>query len=130
MKYSRLIEAAKTARLNAYAPYSHFLVGAAVEFSDGTIFCGCNVENSSYGGTCCAERVALFAGVSEGKREVTAVAVVGAAEGGDTAKPCYPCGICRQVLSEFATADTLFVFGDGSSVPFGELLPYGFELEK
>ncbi|MBE6883055.1 MAG: cytidine deaminase [Ruminococcaceae bacterium] len=83
----------------AYVPYSHFQVGAALLGRSGRIYSGCNIENSSYGATNCAERTALFKAVSEGEREFDAIAIVSSA---GTATP--PCGICRQVLSEFAPA--------------------------
>ena len=91
-----LIEAARAARLRAFAPYSTFKVGAALEAADGTIITGCNVENSTYGLTVCAERVAVLKAVSEGYREFCRVAVVA-----DTQDPTPPCGPCRQILWEF-----------------------------
>lgn len=93
----KLIQAATEARLNAYAPYSQFKVGAAVQTKAGTIFHGCNIENSSYGATICAERVALFNAYVHGEREIEAIAIVA-----DTQPPCPPCGICRQVILELA----------------------------
>jgi len=92
-----LIQAATEARLKAYTPYSHFQVGAAVLTKSGIIFQGCNLENSSYGATVCAERVALFNAYVHGEREIEAIAVVT-----DTRPPCPPCGICRQVIMELA----------------------------
>jgi len=94
-----LAEAARSAMKFAYVPYSHFQVGAALLGRSGRIYSGCNIENSSYGATNCAERTALFKAVSEGEREFDAIAIVSSA---GTATP--PCGICRQVLSEFAPA--------------------------
>ena len=91
-----LIHAALTARLNAHAPFSHFLVGAAIEASDGRIFTGCNVENATYGLTICAERVAVFKAISEGARHFRRVVVAA-----DTPKLTPPCGACRQILWEF-----------------------------
>jgi cytidine deaminase len=91
-----LIEAALRARENAHAPFSHFLVGAALEDSAGRIHTGCNVENASYGLTLCAERVAVFKAVSEGARQFRRVAVVA-----DTDTLTPPCGACRQILWEF-----------------------------
>ena len=92
----KLLAAALAARENAYAPYSKFKVGAAVETADGHIFTGCNVENASYGLTCCAERNAVFAAIGSGARSFKALCVVA-----DTEEPVAPCGACRQVLAEF-----------------------------
>jgi cytidine deaminase len=92
----RLIEAARAARLRAHAPFSHFLVGAAIEAEDGRIVAGCNVESASYGLTICAERVAVFKAISEGIRGGVRIAVVA-----DTEIPTPPCGACRQWLWEF-----------------------------
>jgi cytidine deaminase len=91
-----LIEAALAARLNAHAPYSHFLVGAAIETEDGQIVTGCNVENATYGLSVCAERVAVFKAVSEGIRKFKAIAV-----SADSKTLTPPCGACRQILWEF-----------------------------
>jgi cytidine deaminase len=96
MDHSALIEAARAARLNAHANFSHFLVGAALEAKDGRVFTGCNVENATYGLTVCAERVAVFKAISEGCRSFVRVAVVA-----DTEAPTPPCGACRQILWEF-----------------------------
>jgi cytidine deaminase len=93
---TRLWQAAKAARENAHAPFSKFKVGAALETSDGETIGGCNVENATYGLTVCAERVAIFKAISEGKRQFTRVCVVT-----DTEKPTSPCGACRQLLWEF-----------------------------
>lgn len=93
-----LVAAAAAARANAYVPYSHYPVGAAILTEDGRIFTGVNVENASYGGTICAERTAIFKAISEGARRILAVAVV-------TSNGVAPCGLCRQVLSEFAAPD-------------------------
>ena len=91
-----LVAAARAARENAVATYSHFKVGAALETGDGTIITGCNVENATYGLTVCAERVAMFKALSEGHRRFRRVAVVA-----DTGAPTPPCGACRQILWEF-----------------------------
>jgi len=96
MDYNNLIQKAIEARELAYCPYSNFKVGAAVLFEDGNIYTGCNIENASYGGTNCAERTAIFNAVSKGNRKLKAIALIG-----DTKAFTYPCGLCRQVISEF-----------------------------
>ena len=97
MEYKNLISKALEARENAYVPYSKFKVGAAVLTEDGSVFSGCNIENASFGATNCAERTAIFKAVSEGYKSIKAIAIVG-----DVTTYTYPCGICRQVISEFA----------------------------
>lgn len=94
----KLVDAARAARANAYAPYSHYAVGAAVLAKSGKIYAGCNVENAAYPTGLCAERVAIFKAVSEGERELVALVVV-------TSNGGSPCGSCRQVFSEFADDD-------------------------
>jgi homotetrameric cytidine deaminase len=130
MDRERLIAAAQDARKNSYAPYSHFTVGAALLTKDGEIITGCNVENASYGATCCAERTALFKAVSEGKREFCAIAIAGGMEGKCPQDYAYPCGICRQVLSEFAARDFKIIaaksVSDYREFLLGDLLPYSF----
>ena len=100
MEYKELISNALSFREKAYVPYSKFKVGAAVLTEDGTIYGGCNIENASFGATNCAERTAIFKAVSEGHKVIKAIAIVG-----DTNTYTYPCGICRQVISEFAEGD-------------------------
>jgi cytidine deaminase len=97
MEYRELVSAALRYREKAYVPYSKFQVGAAVLTEDGTVYGGCNIENASYGATNCAERTAIFKAVSEGHKIIKAIVVVG-----DIKTYTYPCGICRQVISEFA----------------------------
>jgi len=96
-----LITEAQKARKMAYAPYSNYLVGAALVVPSGNIYTGCNVENASYGLTNCAERTAIFKAVSEGQRHIDAIAIVGAPLMDEPSDYAYPCGSCRQVMSEF-----------------------------
>ena len=120
-----LLAAALEARKNAHAPYSKFLVGAAVEAEDGRVFTGCNVENATYGLTMCAERVAVFKGISEGARRFRRVAV---AADTDTLTP--PCGSCRQILWEFCgDAEVVLVNLRGKNEAFRmrELFPRPFD---
>ena len=117
-----LVQRAMQARTRAYAPYSHYTVGAAVLSDDGAVFDGCNIENATYPATVCAERVAIFKAVSEGHRQLTAIAVV--TENGGS-----PCGICRQVMREFAP-DLVVLIADGTGTyrrtTLAELLPDSF----
>ena len=128
-----IIIAAERARLASYSPYSGFAVGAALLCSDGKIYEGCNIENASYTPTCCAERVALFKAVSEGRRDFVAIAIVGGAKDSDERGFCYPCGVCRQVLSEFSDGDLPVFLGNSKGeileLTLGALLPYTFKLK-
>lgn len=125
-----LIEAALLARKTAYAPYSHYAVGAALLADSGGMYCGGNIENASYGATNCAERTAFFKAVSRGERKFKAIAVAGGMEGQEPADYAYPCGICRQVMQEFADADfCIYVVRgreDYREYTLRELLPCGF----
>ncbi|WP_314626411.1 cytidine deaminase [uncultured Selenomonas sp.] len=122
-----LVELAKKARANAYAPYSGFSVGAAVLAADGRVFSGCNIENASYGLTNCAERTAIFSAVAAGARELAALAVVA-----DGELPCSPCGACRQVIAEFAVERIILANLAGKSrvVTKEDLLPFAFSFEE
>ncbi len=123
-----LIDAAKHAMTGAYAPYSLYKVGAAVLTADGNVYTGCNVENASYGATVCAERTAILRAVANGERKIAAVSVVGGKDGVIT-DYAPPCGICRQVISEFGTPETRIVLHNGlnsKSYPLTELLPLSF----
>ena len=124
-----LMEAAKKASENSYSPYSHFRVGAALLCDDGELFTGCNVENASYGACCCAERTALFTAASNGKRRFSKIAVAGTSDGTFSAIT-QPCGICRQVLSEFCGGDFEVILADSVGLhtyKLSELLPLPFD---
>jgi cytidine deaminase len=122
-----LITAARSAQARAYAPYSEFRVGAALEAADGTVFLGCNVENASYGLTICAERAAVFAAVSAGATRFRRAVVVS-----DVDPPAAPCGACRQVLAEFGLDLLIEGVGSKSAVQWrlSELLPAAFGPEQ
>jgi cytidine deaminase len=123
-EYKELAQAAHKAKLNAYSPYSKFRVGAAILTANGEIFTGCNIENSSYGLTICAERVAVFNAISSGASKFTAIAVVS-----DDYGFTPPCGACRQVLSDLA-GDIDFVMLDSKErskiIKLSALLPFAF----
>jgi len=127
----QLVQEAKVVRERAYAPYSKYPVGAAIATKSGAIYVGCNVENASFGGTICAERGAIMQMVAAGEREPIACAVVTGDEGAS------PCGICRQVLSEFTADMPVVLVGLGSPegetgrvVQLAELLPLAFRLKR
>ena len=125
-----LIEAAMAMLPAAYAPYSHFHVGAALLCEDGSVYTGCNVENASYPAGNCAERTAFFKAVSEGNRAFRAIAIVGGPNG-EIRDFCPPCGIYRQVMREFCNPETFEIILAKSAEEYrcytlGELLPLGF----
>lgn len=126
--WEQLFQAAAAARMIAYAPYSHFQVGAAVRSEDGSIFAGCNVENASYGLSVCAERNAIGQMVASGRRKLQAIAIVV-----DTPAPTPPCGMCRQVMAEFAGPElevrSRNLQGQEARYTLGELLPHAFTRE-
>ncbi len=124
MTDKELIEVAREYREKSYSPYSHFKVGAAVLTKDGKVYGGCNIENSSYGLTNCAERTAIFKAVSEGERELTVLAVIA-----DTDGPCSPCGACRQVIADFRIPRMIManLRGEVKVVTLSELLPFAFD---
>lgn len=125
--YKLLMDKAKEAALTSYSPFSRFAVGAAVLAPNGKIYQGCNVENSSFGLTICAERCAIFKAVSEGEREILAVAIYS-----PNADSCYPCGACRQVMYEFQGDNEIEVITENlGSLDIQKLsyfLPCGFRI--
>ena len=126
-----LVDKALEAREFSYSPYSNFCVGAALLTSDGEIIKGTNAENASFGGTICAERSAFCTAISSGKREFEAIAIVGAKRGEAVSSFCPPCGLCRQFMSEFCSADFSVLLYDGRDIAektLGELFPDTFIL--
>ena len=132
MKAKDLIRLAEAARERAYAPYSGFLVGAALLGKSGKVYLGCNVENAGYSATNCAERTAFFKAISDGEREFQAIAIVGGKRG---EKPgyCPPCGICRQVMAEFCDGEFPIVLGSADKYEIhtlSSLLPLTFNADS
>ncbi len=130
MNFEKLIEEAYEAKKQSYAPYSGFHVGAALLALDGEIYRGCNIENAAYSPTNCAERTAFFKAVSEGKREFAAIAIVG-----DKREFLAPCGVCRQVMSEFCDAKQFKIILASSKTEYEiytleELLPQSFSKDN
>ena len=125
-----LIRAAFEARRFAYVPYSRFAVGAALQAKDGRVFTGCNIENAGYTPTNCAERTALFKAVSEGVTRFSAIAIVGSLQGKRNELPTGPCGVCRQVLQEFAPDLEILCLnsrGEELALTLRDLLPHSFD---
>ncbi len=128
MTKEELTNIAANAGKSAYAPYSNYPVGAALLTGSGKVYTGCNIENGAYGDTMCAERVALFKAVSEGEKEFEAIAIVGGTE-----HPAYPCGSCRQVLSEFCDGNFKIYcrnLNDGpiEEYAFSAIMPMAFKI--
>lgn len=130
VRTEKLIQAALDARAAAYAPYSHYTVGAALLTAEGEVYTGGNIENASYGASNCAERTVIFKAVSQGRRGFAAIAIAGGMEGEEPAEYAYPCGICRQVMREFAGMGFKVIVakspGDYKVYELEELLPHGF----
>ncbi len=132
MNNSELVNLALDARKMSYSPYSGFSVGAALLCSDGMVYTGCNIENSAFSPTNCAERTAFFKAVSEGKRDFVKIAVVGGeAENETPGNYCPPCGVCRQVMKEFCSADFEIIIAKNADdyrvMKLSELLPLSFD---
>ena len=125
--YKLLMDKAKEASKYSYSPFSKFAVGAAVLMSNGSIYTGCNIENSSFGMTICAERCAIFKAISEGQKEILAVAIYSPNE-----DDCYPCGACRQVMYEFQGENEISIITESKGNPvirkMKDFLPYGFRI--
>jgi cytidine deaminase len=127
---SELLKKADEARKSSYSPYSKFRVGAALLTDTGEIYTGCNVECASYSMTCCAERIAFFKAVSEGRKSFKAIAITGGSNE-NTDDMCAPCGACRQVMAEFCNSDFKIILMDKGAIKvytLGELLPESFTL--
>jgi len=128
-EHKTLAAAAVKAKERAYAPYSGFHVGAALLCDKGTAYIGCNIESAAYPATICAERTALTKAVSEGARKFKAIAIAGSFPG-EEGNYCYPCGVCRQMLHEFAKDDFIVIIAktaeDYRVHTWAEILPYGF----
>ena len=129
--YNELLQEAKDVSNNSYSPYSKFSVGACVLFESGKKYTGANIENASYGLTICAERIAIANAISQGEdTKIKAIAIYSPNQ-----KRCYPCGACRQWLSEFAVSeqDTKIILEDANSLPLvltlGEIFPYNFKID-
>lgn len=129
MEFKELIKMAEEARVHSYCPYSGFSVGAALLSRNGRVFTGCNIENAAYGTTNCAERTAFFKAVSEGVTEFSAIAIIGGKKN-EKGQFCAPCGVCRQVMSEFCKEDEFdVILGDEKEFrvyKLKELLPESF----
>lgn len=128
-----LLAIADKARANAYAPYSGKSVGAALLTADGEIYTGVNIENAAFSPTVCAERVAIFKAVSDGKRDLLAIAVAGGDVGSPPKPDFSPCGVCRQVMAEFCDKDFLVIWGNDDNITvktLADILPFGFDKGK
>lgn len=129
-----LIKTALKARKNAYCPYSGFAVGAALLCRDGSVWCGCNLENAAFTPGNCAERTAFFKAVSEGKREFSAIAIIGGKADAEKLEFCPPCGVCRQVMREFCRNDFRIILAVSEKeyriYTLEELLPQSFGPEQ
>ena len=134
INYQELIRTALSMRKRSYTPYSHFNVGAALLTADDEIYTGCNIENASYTPTICAERTAFFKAVSEGKRKFKAICIVGGPDDATELDYCPPCGVCRQVMSEFCDPDFVIVLAKSETeyktYTLQEMLPLIFNSQN
>ena len=131
MNTPNLIKQALQARNFAYAPYSHFAVGAALVTEDNKVYTGCNIESSAFTPSNCAERTAFFKAISEGNKKFKSIVVVGDFEGKPVKQLCPPCGMCRQVMMEFCEPETFEIIvansnGETQMFKLKDLLPFGF----
>ena len=127
-----LMKTADEARERSYSPYSRYSVGAALLCSDGTVYTGANIENAAFSPSVCAERVAIFAAVHDGKRDFSSIAISGGRHG-ETSQSCAPCGVCRQVMAEFCKKDFRIIMRSESGIvskTLGEMLPLAFEKDE
>lgn len=125
-----LLSKAISARESSYCPYSSISVGAALLTANGRVYLGANIENASFTPTVCAERVAFFKAISEGERDFVAIAVAGGEKGKPSKADFPPCGVCRQVMGEFCSADFRVIWGDGENITdltLAEILPHSFD---
>lgn len=125
MDYEKLLKTARSAAENSYSPYSRFKVGAALLTADGEVFTGCNIENSAFSPCICAERAALASAVSQGYKSFKAIAIYA------DKNPCFPCGVCRQTLSEFCGDDFDIIVENENGIEactLKDLLPFAFKL--
>ena len=132
MTDAELMKKADAARERAYSPYSRYSVGAALLCSDGTVYTGANIENAAFSPSVCAERVAIFAAVHDGKRDFSSIAISGGKQG-ETSLACAPCGVCRQVMAEFCGQDFRIIMRSASGIvskTLDEMLPLAFEKDE
>lgn len=125
-----LLALAEEARGASYSPYSGITVGAALLTADGKVYRGANIENASYTPTVCAERVAFFKAITEGERDFVAIAIAGGEAGKPSKADFPPCGVCRQVMSEFCKKDFLVIFGNSETInekTLAEIMPFSFD---
>ena len=133
INHTELLRLAEEARRASYSPYSGISVGAALLTKSGKVYTGANIENASYSPTVCAERVAIFSAVHAGEREFSAIAIAGGRAGESGKDAFMPCGVCRQVISEFADKDFVIITALGDSYEahtLSELLPHSFTKDK